>query len=84
MALTKSQLARQIRGNLELLAAGGVNELPVKLPPPPPAPSRGKPARAPAPAARAAAATQPAAQVGPKPVIVASAALDELKQFEGP
>ncbi|MBX3461123.1 MAG: uracil-DNA glycosylase [Planctomycetes bacterium] len=84
MALTKTQLARQIRGNLELLATGGVNELPVKLPPPPPAPSRGKPARAQAPTARPAVTTQPAAQVGRKPVIVASAALDELKQFEGP
>lgn len=77
MPISKSELARQLRGHVELLAGGGVKELPV-----------GKRKVAPKAAPKAAAATP----AGPrnagrmptpqKPVIVPSVALDELKQVD--
>ncbi len=80
---TRSELARQIRGHLELLQAGGLSHVrfkrksgpaarktPAAAAPAPPAP-RGPagPAKAPAPAARG--------------VMAASVALEELKRFGG-
>ncbi|MCC7508901.1 MAG: uracil-DNA glycosylase [Planctomycetes bacterium] len=75
MAMSKSQLARQLRGHVELLAAGGVRELPVAAKSPPPC--KTPPKRQPP--ARTKAQTTPAA--GFKPVIVPSQAMAELKDF---
>ncbi len=77
MALSKAQLARQLRGHLELLAAGGVRELPVA--------TRSQPTRKPAPKRQApprmAAPAVPTA--GFKAVVVPSCALAELNTFQG-
>lgn len=69
--LTKSDLARQLKGHLELLASGGMTHMPRK--------TRPSTARPKAPAPRPApSAAKPAAR-GLRPVIVPSAALVELK-----
>lgn len=79
MAISKSQLARQLRGHVELLAAGGVRELPVRKAGAQPA-SGGRDVRAPkAPIQKQESKVQNAA--GFKPVIVPSQALNELKDF---
>jgi DNA polymerase len=75
MSITRSELARQLRGNIELLAGGGVRELPVK---------RKATQKSPTVPKRALPTVKPAAgtQAGFKPVIVSSQALAELSQFK--
>ncbi len=75
MAMNRSQLARQLRGHVELLAMGGVRELPLKAP-------AKRPAKRPEPAARPA-TRQTRPQAGFKPVIVPSQAQAELQTFQG-
>ena len=86
MAITRSDLARQLRGHVELLASGGVRELGINTK----AAMAARPkkttesgARKSVPAKRPAAApkTKPT-QAGFKPVIVPSVALQELKAFD--
>jgi uracil-DNA glycosylase len=80
MRINRSQLARQLKGHVELLALGGVRELPLSDK------ARSRSAR-PKPAARsavpaaAAPPRKPKAPVGRRPVITASAALEQLKGF---
>ncbi|MBE7491561.1 MAG: uracil-DNA glycosylase [Planctomycetes bacterium] len=82
--ITRTRLARQLRGNLELLQLGGVNELPVRQARKPAArPARGQPAPAPAALHPAPQARTAPAKVG-APVVVPSAALQELKAFDSP
>ena len=77
---SKSELARQLRGHVEMLQAGGLSHVAVKRKAAPstslPAPA----ARQPSPAAAVKAAPAKAAL---KPVIVPSVAMEELKQHEG-
>jgi uracil-DNA glycosylase len=89
MPISRSELARQLRGHVELLAASGVRELSV----PKQAKAPAKPAKEksvmPAPvrtasAAPVRAAVAPKAAAGLKPVIVAAVALEELKTFDSP
>jgi uracil-DNA glycosylase family 4 len=80
MPISRSELARQLRGHVELLAASGVREL--SMPKTSPKPAKAKPA-APAPV-RSAPSSAPKAEQGRKPVIVASVALEELKTFDSP
>jgi len=87
--ISKTQLARQLRANVELLQMGGVNELPIRRAgkisaAKPAAQTQAKAAAAPAPRAAslpAAASRAPAAK-SHAPVIVPSAALEELKSFD--
>ncbi|MCC6463832.1 MAG: uracil-DNA glycosylase [Planctomycetes bacterium] len=76
----KAELARQLRGHLELLAASGVRELPVKARTTKAAPVKAAAKLAPKPAA---APAQPRVAAG-KAVIVPSVALEELKGFGSP
>jgi len=79
MPISRSQLARQLKGHAELLALGGVKELPLTDK----AAARGHKRPAPRKQASAAPATRKSApQAGRKPVITASVALDELKGFD--
>lgn len=82
MAISKSQLARQLRGNLELLAAGGVNELPVKAPAQPRPQRRGKPLEAAGHGPPSPLKETSATPVGRQPVIVPSVAATELQGFD--
>lgn len=87
MALTRAQLARQIRGHVELMAAGGVRELPVKSKSeckaaPKSPPQKAPPQKAPAKAAPKPATTATAA--GYQPVIAASVAIAELELVNAP
>jgi DNA polymerase len=73
MPIKRSQLARQLRGHVELLAAGGMREVGIK----------------PKPLAKKQAETPVKKQADPvaagfKPVIVPSVALDELKAHDSP
>ena len=80
MAISRSELARQLRGHVELLASGGVRELGIELKAPVPAKPK-QPKKEPAkPAAKSAPAKKTAA--GFNPVIVPSVALEELKGFD--
>ena len=77
---TKSELARQLRGHVELLQAGGLSHVVVKR-----KASSSKTAVAPVakqPSAAPVAKPQPA-KAALKPVIVPSLAIEELKQQEG-
>lgn len=78
---TKSELARQLRGHLELLKAGGLAHVALKR-----KAQRPKEVRTP-PAARVAAPAPAPTLAAPKPVakpvIVPSVALDELKEHAG-
>ncbi|MCC6574295.1 MAG: uracil-DNA glycosylase [Planctomycetes bacterium] len=76
----KSDLARQLKGHLELLQTAGVTQFPRK-PRAKAAPAAATKA-APPPAIVQPAVAKPAAQRQIKPVIVASAGLAELKQYE--
>jgi DNA polymerase len=88
MAIGRKQLARQLRGHVELLAAGGVNELPVKIKraaKPAPAGRQAPPPKpSPKPASKAATSAPAATAAGFKPVIVPSVAMDELKLVNAP
>ncbi len=75
----KSELARQLRGHVELLQAGGLTHIATSRKAAAPAPAKAKAA----PAARVTAAAAPVSK-NLKPVIVPSVAHDELKTFEGP
>lgn len=75
---TKAELARQLRGHAELLRAGGLTHIAVKRKPT----QVGAPQAAPLARQAAVPAAKPA-KAALKPVIVASVALDELKQHEG-
>lgn len=83
--ISKAELARQLRGNLELLQLGGVNELPVKRTRKPATKpqSQGRAPAVAAPLPAQARAGAPAAKSG-TPVIVPSVALEELKTFDSP
>lgn len=85
MPINRSQLARQLRGHVELLAAGGMREVGIKprrtvKPQTAKAPAAGNPA----PVKSSAAPASPKSAAGFKPVIVPSVALDELKQHASP
>jgi uracil-DNA glycosylase len=80
MAISRSELARQLRGHVELLAGGGVRELPLRsVGRRPAASSREK-------SAQKAPVQNPKSKIqnpaGFKPVIVPSQALNELKGFD--
>ncbi|CAG0930157.1 Type-4 uracil-DNA glycosylase [Planctomycetaceae bacterium] len=75
---TKSELARQLRGHVELLQAGGLSHIAISRKATAATPAKPKPA----PAARPAAVAAPAVKAF-KPVIVPSVAHEELKAFEG-
>jgi uracil-DNA glycosylase len=82
MTISRSALARQLRGPVELLAAGGVRELPVRRRTAATTPSPVSPAEVPPTAPRAqGGARGRAARAAFKPVIVPSVALEELKGF---
>ncbi len=87
MPISRSQLARQLRGHVELLAAGGMREVGVKpkrvakKQADPPVKQQAKRGADPHPAPKKTA--QPAA-AGFKPVIVPSVALAELKGQDSP
>lgn len=77
MAISKPDLARQLRGHIELMAGGGVRELPVK--------TKAKPKRQDARQPHGSVGVRPASggrAVGFKPVIVPSQALAELQGFD--
>ncbi|MCA8919739.1 MAG: uracil-DNA glycosylase [Planctomycetes bacterium] len=86
MAISRSELARQLRGHVELLASGGVRELGINTK----AAMAAKPKKDSTPSARkttpakrpAAAPKSKPTQAGFKPVIVPSVALQELKAFD--
>ncbi len=80
MAMNRSQLARQLRGQVELLAMGGVRDLPLKGKVSVAQPKSKPPAPPPAPTQQRAAAKPSAA--GYNPVVVESVALQELKGFD--
>jgi uracil-DNA glycosylase len=85
----RSQLARQLRGHLELLAGGGARELPLRGRAPEALPVRAVPedGRAALPSVRdrdARATHGRDAPVAPKPVIVPSAALAEFTGYQSP
>jgi len=75
---TKAELARQLRGHAELLRASGLTHIAVKRK----APKVGASQAATLPRQPAVPAARPTA-AALKPVIVASVALDELRQHEG-
>lgn len=79
MPISRSELARQLRGHVELLAGGGMREL--KLSPEARMAKKKQPSKKKTPAKPA---TKPAASkpVNLKPVIVPSIALEELEGFE--
>lgn len=82
--ISKAELARQLRAHIELLQGADVNELPIKTktaPRPAAQQSRTQPTVTRAPAFVAA---SPAAPRELKPVIVPSAAIEELKTFDSP
>ncbi|MBK9975579.1 MAG: uracil-DNA glycosylase [Planctomycetes bacterium] len=83
--ISKANLARQLRGHVELLAGAGVNDIPMPRKKTATKPAQGAKADNAAPSRTAShakpAANQPAAVAG-KPVVVPSAAVAELSGFD--
>lgn len=80
MTISRSELARQLRGHVELLASGGVHELGIRTKVAMPKSEQPTHPKSPASPTRPKAVKKPTA--GFKPVIVSSVAMEELAGFD--